>query len=202
MGIFELFSKGSKRSVQNLLGVESFTKYGLRTNKGELLFYQVSPINISVLSKASIEAKIRNLMHVLSTLPNIEITCTDSSECFDDNKAYLSERIMYEMNPQIRSLLNKDREFLDNIQLEMATARQFIFIARCRNAKPEQVFSELNRVEKTLSEQGFDVKRMTKEDTKRFLAIYFDASYNGEQIPDVDGVQFLPVEYENQDIYT
>ena len=79
MGIFELFSKGSKRSVQNLLGVESFTKYGLRTNKGELLFYQVSPINISVLSKASIEAKIRNLMHVLSTLPTIEINCNNYS---------------------------------------------------------------------------------------------------------------------------
>ena len=37
---------------------------------------------------------------------------------------------------------------------------------------------------------------MNKEDIKRFLALYFDASYNGELIPDIDGAQFLEVEYE------
>ena len=196
MGIFELFSKGSKRSVQNLLGVESFTKYGLRTNKGELLFYQVSPINISVLSKASIEAKIRNLMHVLSTLPNIEITCTDSSECFDDNQIYLTERMEEEPNPMIRSLLKKDKEFLDSIQIEMATSRQFAFIARGKGLKQDQVFALANRVEKVISDQGFEVRRMSKEDIKRFLAIYFDASYTGDRIPDVDGAQYFDTEFE------
>ena len=194
MSIFD--SMGSRKSVQDLLGIKWFTNYGLLTNNGELLFYQVNPVNISVLSQVSIETKIRQLMHILSTVPNIEIVCTDSSECFDDNKAYLAERIMYEMNPQIRSLLKKDREFLDNIQLEMATARQFAFIMRCKNMKQEQIFGIMNRVEKVISEQGFEVKRMNREDIKRFLALYFDASYNGEQIPDVDGAQFLPVEYE------
>ena len=195
MSIFD--SMGSRKSVQDLLGIKWFTNYGLLTNNGELLFYQVNPVNISVLSQVSIETKIRQLMHVLSTVPNIEIVCTDSSECFDDDKAYLAERIMYEMNPQIRSLLKKDREFLDNIQLEMATARQFAFIMRCKNMKQEQIFGIMNRVEKVISEQGFEVKRMNREDIKRFLALYFDASYNGEQIPDVDGAQFLPVEYES-----
>ena len=31
---------------------------------------------------------------------------------------------------------------------------------------------------------------MRKEDIKRFLAIYFDASFAGDQMPDVDGAQF------------
>ena len=194
MSIFD--SMGSRKSVQDLLGIKWFTNYGLLTNNGELLFYQVNPVNISVLSQVSIETKIRQLMHVLSTVPNIEIVCTDSSECFDDNKIYLTERTTYEMNPQIRSLLKKDKEFLDNIQLEMATARQFAFVMRCKNLKQEQIFGIVNRVEKVISEQGFEVKRMTKEDIKRFLALYFDASYNGEMIPDVDGAQFLPIEYE------
>lgn len=191
MGIFELLFGRSKKSVQNLLGIETFTKYGLRTTKGELLFFQVSPINISVLSKTSIEAKIRNLMHVLSALPNLEITCTDSSECFDHNQLYLTERIEEELNPLIRSLLKKDKEFLDSIQIEMATSRQFAFIARCKGLKEEQVFAMANRVEKVISEQGFEVRRMSKEDIKRFLAIYFDASYNGDRMPDVDGAQFF-----------
>lgn len=193
MSIFDAL--GSRKSVQELLGIKRFTTYGLLTNNGELLFYQVNPVNISVLSQVAIESKIRQLTHVLATIPNIEIVCTDSSECFDDNKIYLTERTTYEMNPQIRSLLKKDKEFLDNIQLEMATARQFAFVMRCKNLKQEQIFGIVNRVEKVISEQGFEVKRMNKEEIKRFLALYFDASYNGEMIPDVDGAQFLQVEY-------
>lgn len=185
----QLFNK--TRSVQDLLGVKSFTKYGLTTDRGELIFYTVSPTNISVLSKDAITTKIRQLMLVFFSKPNIEFVCTDASECFDNNKVYLAERIDKEPNPLIRSLLSKDHEFLDNIQLEMATARQFAFIVRCKNMKPEQVFSEMNRVEKLISDQGFDVKRMSKPDIKRFLAIYFDASFAGDQMPDIDGDQFF-----------
>ncbi len=185
------------RSVQELLGIKSFSNYGIATDKDELIFFRVSPINISVLSNDAINAKIRQLMLVLNTKPDLEFVCTDASECFDDNKVYLTSRIEREANPMIRSLLRKDREFLDNIQLEMATARQFAFILRCRNMRIEQVFTEMNRVEKMLFDQGFDVRCMTKEDIKRFLAIYFDTSYVGEQMPDIDGVQFLPVEYDS-----
>ena len=37
---------------------------------------------------------------------------------------------------------------------------------------------------------GFEVRRMRKEDIKRFLALYYDASMSGEQMPDIDGEQF------------
>ena len=93
-------------------------------------------------------------------------------------------------NDLSKALLKKDMEFLDHIQIEMATARQFLFIARCKNMKQEQVFNMANRVEKVITEQGFEVRRMKKEDIKRFLAIYFDASMNGELMPDTDGEQF------------
>ena len=177
-------------AVQELIGIKDFTQYGLQTNKGELLFYTVAPTNISVLSHANIEIKVRHLMMVLSAIPDIEINCTDSSECFDDNKAYLYQRMEEERNQKVKALLEKDIRFLDDIQMEMATARQFLFIARCKGMKPEQVFHTANRVEKVITEQGFEVRRMKKEDIKRFLAIYFDASVNGELMPDVDGEQF------------
>lgn len=189
--------KGS--SVQDLIGVKTFTKYGLKTNRGELLFYLVAPTNISVLSHTNIEIKVRHLMMVLSSLPDIEIACTDSSECFDDNKAYLHTRLDEEVNPKVKRVLKKDVEFLDQIQVEMATARQFLFIARCKAKKPEQVFQMANRVEKVISEQGFEVRRMKKEDIKRFLALYFDASFNGEQMPDIDGEQFFEVDEDDED---
>ncbi len=159
--------KRKGRSVQDFIGVKTFTKYGLMTQKGELLFYLVSPTNISVLSYVNIEIKIRHLMMVLSSIPDIEITCTDSSECFDDNKAYLHERLEYEQNPKVRKLIKKDVEFLDNVQVEMATARQFLFTARIKASKDKQVFDTANRVEKIISEQGFEVRRMRKADIKR-----------------------------------
>ena len=190
--------KKKGRSVQEFLGLKTFTKYGLVTDKGELIFFQVAPTNISVLSSINIEIKVRHLMMVLSSVPDIEISCTDASECFDDNKAYLQRRLEEERNPKVRKLLGKDIDFLDSIQIEMATARQFMFITRCRNMKPEQVFQTANRVERIISDQGFEVKRMKKADIKRFLALYFDASMNGEQMPDSDGEQFYDLDYEEE----
>jgi len=189
-----------KRSVQELIGVRRFTKYGLFTDRGELIFYQVNPTNISVLSKANIETKITHLKMLLSSIPDIEITCTDSSECFDDNKLYLQERIAEESNPFIRGIIQKDVEFLDSIQVEMATARQFVLIARLKNLRPEQVFTVVNRIEKVISEQGFESRRFKKEDIKRFLALYFESSFNGELMPDVDGAQYFNLDYEEEEL--
>lgn len=176
-----------------LLGLRGFTRYGLSTTQGELLLFQVAPTNISVLSQANIAIKIRHLMMVLSTLPDLEITCTDASECFDGNKAYLAGRLAIETNQKVRRLIQKDIAALDELQAEMSTARQFLFTARCKNLKPEQVFQKANTVEKRISEQGFEVHRMKKPEIKRFLALYFEASQYGEALPDVDGAQYFEV---------
>ena len=184
-------NKRKGRSVQQLLGIQTFTKYGLLTDNGELLFYRVAPTNISVLSAANVEIKIRHLQMLLSAIPDLEIICTDSCECFDDNKAYLHRRAMEEDNPNVRGLLLKDREMLTSMQAEMSNARQFVLVKRCKGMKPEQVFVAMNRVLKAVSEQGFEAQRMDKADIKRLIAIYFGASMDGDLMPDVDGGQFF-----------
>ena len=73
-----------------------------------------------------------------------------------------------------------------------------MFIARLKNQKDKQSFDSANRIEKVISEQGFEVRRMRKADIKRFLALYFEASMNGEQMPDIDGEQFFWVEDEEE----
>lgn len=191
--------KRKGNSVQDLLGAKSFTKYGLKTKKGELLFYTVSPTNISVLSYVNIEIKIRHLMMVLSSVPDIEICCTDSTECFDDNKSYLKARLDVEDNPKVRKLIKKDIDYLDNIQLEMSTARQFLFTARVKGLKEKQIFDTANRIEKIISEQGFEVHRLKKDEIKRYLAIYFEASMEGDHIPDVDGEQWYEVNEDEEE---
>ena len=185
--------KWRRFSVQDLIGAKNFTRYGVLTAWGEVVMYQVAPTNISVLSPANIEAKIHNLAVLISTVPNLGIICSDSSECFDANKSYLQARLETETNPCVRILLEKDIEFLDSIQVEMATARQFFFVARFKNLKASQVFSGSTQIEKSIAAQGFEVKRMRKPDIKRFLALYFDAYMNGELMPDYDGEPYLEV---------
>ena len=191
MEVDRLKNKRKGRSVQQLLGIQTFSKYGLLTDNGELLFYRVAPTNISVLSAANVEIKIRHLQMLLSAIPDLEIICTDTCECFDDNKSYLHRRAMEEENPNVRGLLLKDREMLTSMQAEMSNARQFVLVKRCKGMKPEQVFVAMNRVLKAVSEQGFEAQRMDKADIKRLIAIYFGASMDGDLMPDVDGGQFF-----------
>lgn len=180
-------SRKNKNSVQELIGIQTFTKRGLKTDKGELVYFLVAPTNISVLSKENITVKTWHLMQVLSGQPDIEISCIDSCERFDDNKANMLERLSSEQNKAVKECLRKDIDYLDNIQIEMSTARQFMFSVRFKKEKDEQVFNQINRIEKLIAEQGFEVRRMSKDDIKRFIAIYFGASMQGELIPDIDG---------------
>lgn len=53
-----------------------------------------------------------------------------------------------------------------------------------------------NRIEKVISEQVFEVCRMKRPDIKRFLALYFEASVNGESMPDFDGEQYFVADEE------
>ena len=179
------------RSVQELMGIRGFTRYGLATDYGELLLFRVSPVNISVLSTSNIDVKIHTLQTALTVMPDLEIICTDSCECFDANKAYLRQREREESNACVRRLLHQDGEMLTELQAEMSTARQFVFLRRCSGLKPEQVLSLVNETHKQLAGAGFEVQRMKKPDIKRFLAIYFGASMDGDRMPDVDGAQYV-----------
>jgi len=110
---------------------------------------------------------------------------------FENNKRFLRSRIEREDNPAVRKLLEADLAFLDRIQVQMATAREFLLIIRLRNEKESEVFPYLNRIEKTLREQSFSVKRAGKEDIKRLLAVYFEQNVTTERFEDFDGERWI-----------
>lgn len=180
-------AKRRNNAVQSLIGFERFTRFGVKTDKSELAFFSVEPTNISVLSGANIDVKIRYLMTLLSTVPDLEIIALDSCECFDSNKIYVKEKLEIEENESVRKLLQADHSFLDEIQAEMSSARQFMFAIRFRREKDEQIFNTINRVDKAISEHGFAARRMSKSEIKRMLALYFGTSISGEEISDVEG---------------
>ena len=135
--------KKKGNSTRALLGLEGFTNYGIQTAGGELAFFLVQLTNISVLSHANVEIKIRHLLMVLSAHPGLEISCLDSCERFDDNKRFIKRRMQEEENPAIRRVLEQEIGYLESKQIEMSTARQFLFVLRfTKGEKPEHVVVE------------------------------------------------------------
>jgi hypothetical protein rflaF_20224 len=189
-------AKKKKNSIQKLIGFEAFTKYGVKTDKCEFVFFHVEPTNISVLSADNIDAKVHHLMMLLSMVPDLEIIALDSCECFDTNKSYVRKRLKDEPNEAVRDMLSADYSFLDEIQVEMSSARQFMFSIRFRKEKEDQVFNLINRIGKAVAEHGFMARKMTKPEIKRMLALYFGTSMTGDGIPDIEGENYFDMEVE------
>ncbi len=58
--------------------------------------------------------------------------CLNSRESFEDNKRFLKSQMEQEENPVIRHLLEQDQTHLDRIQVQMATAREFLIMLRLK----------------------------------------------------------------------
>lgn len=181
-----------KQYTRQLINTKAVTDYSLATNRGdELVYFIIKPTNISVLSEESVSARIYALMTVLKGIAELEFLCLNSRENFEDNKQFLRTRLEQENHPAVRQLLEQDLSQLDRMQVQMATSREFLVVIRLRNEKQSEVFSYLNRIEKTLREQGFSTKRADKEDIKRILAIYFEQNVTTEKFEDYDGERWI-----------
>lgn len=181
----------NNHSTRQLLGIDCITEYSLKTASNEAAFFSVKPSNISVMSEAGLSAKIYSLMNVLKGLTEIEILCVNSRESFDGNKNHLKNLAKKEENPAVRKLLEQDAIHLDHIQALTATAREFLLIVRLRGLKGKEIFSYLNRIEKTLSENGFSARRYDGEDIKTLLAVYFEQNVTTEKFDDADGERWI-----------
>lgn len=179
-------------STRQLMNTRRITEYSLETYHGdELVYFMIRPTNLSVLSESSVGARVYALMNVLKGVAEIEMLCLNSRENFEENKGFLRRRAEEERNPVIRQLLERDQIFLDRIQVQMATAREFLILIRLRNQKGKDVFSYLDRIEKSLKEQGFDSRRADEEDIKRILAVYYEQNVTSEKFEDFDGARWI-----------
>lgn len=181
-----------KTSTRQLIGIKEITDYCLRTGiHGDIVYFIIQPTNISVLSEASVGARVYALMTVLKGMTEIEMLCLNSRENFEDNKRFLRSRSEQESNPAVRKLLQADQTFLDRMQVQMATAREFLIMIRLKDEKEKEIFPYLNRIEKSLREQGFSTKRAEAEDIKRILAVYFEQNVTTEKFEDFDGERWV-----------
>lgn len=181
-----------KQYTRQLINTKGVTEYSLLTYRGdELVYFLIKPTNISVLSENSVSARIYSLMTVLKGMSGLEFMCFNSRENFEDNKQFLKSRMEMENNPAVRKLLERDLIHLDQIQVKMATAREFLVVIRLKGEKENEVFPYLNRIEKTLREQGFSTQRADKDDIKQLLAIYFEQNVTSEKYEEYDGERWI-----------
>lgn len=98
--------------------------------------------------------------------------------------------LFIQQNP-VRKLLQKDSTNLDRMQIQMATAREFLIIIRLKNEKESDIFPYLSRIKKSLKDQGFTTRRADNMDIKRLLGVYYEQNVTTEKYEDYDGERWV-----------
>ena len=153
-----------EQSTRQLMGIDDITDYSIATRMGELVFFIIKPTNISVLPDSGVGARIYALLNVVKGMAEIEMLALNSKESFENNKAFYRRRVSEEELTAIRKLLEQDSAYLDRIQVLMASSREFYILVRLHSKKGSDVFSYLSRIEKSIKDNGFTVRRAGEQD--------------------------------------
>ena len=180
-----------EQSTRQLMGIDDFTDYGIATRMGNLVFFAIKPTNISVLPGSGVGARIYALLNVIKGQVEIEMLALNSKESFENNKDFYRQQANLEDLPAIRKLLEQDSAHLDRIQVLMASSREFYILVRLQGKKESDVFSYLSRIEKSIKDNGFTVRRATEQDLKRMLGVYFEQNMTTERFEDHDGERWI-----------
>ena len=173
-------------STRQLMGIDQLTEHGLKTAKGELVLFLLSPDNLSVLSADGVRNRVRTLTDLLRSVEAAELLALDSRESFQSNKNYYQTRLEQEAVPAIREMLRQNMAHLDDIQSTTASAREFALVHRI-DPKSNEDYSTLKQLEKRVRDCGFHVRMAEDQDVKRLLAVYYQQDVTTERFDNFDG---------------
>ena len=185
---------GTKKSTREEIGAVNIEPNGVETNKNDfLVYFLVQPDNIAVLSETVVRTKIMALSGVIKGYDCIEFSCINSRENFDSNKNFYKERLEKEHSQKVRELLEKDIAHLDRVQIQTASAREFLFILRFKNYNFESndVQTGISRMEKLLKDEGFTSRLAAKDDIKRLYAVYYVQNITQIYFDNYDSERFV-----------
>ena len=172
-----------RQSTRQLMGITQLTDHGVKTAKGELVYFMLKPDNLSVLSRDGVRGRVNVLADLLRTTPSVRLLAMDSKESFLSNKHFYQERMAQETDPNIRRLLQKDVEHLDAIQASTASAREFALVYPV----DKENAADPKYIEKSLLDRGFRVRLAERQDIMRLLAVYYQQDSVTEQFLNFDG---------------
>ena len=172
-----------RQSTRQLMGITQLTDHGVKTAKGELVYFMLKPDNLSVLSRDGVRGRVNVLADLLRTTPSVRLLAMDSKESFLSNKHFYPERMAQETDPKIRKLLQQDIDHLGAIQASTASAREFALAYPVDKENP----SDPRYLEKSLLDRGFRVRLADRQDIMRLLAVYYQQDSVTEQFLNFDG---------------
>ena len=178
-------------STRQLMGIDQFTENGLKAGRSELVFFLIQPDNLSVLSSEGVRGKIVALTNLLRGVESVRLLALDSRESFQSNKDWYRRRMEQETNPALRELLRQDAAHLDSIQADTASAREFALVFTLDRQKEESARTQVSRLEKSLRDQGFRVRRAGEQDLMRLLAVYYQGDVTTEIFDNIDGERWV-----------
>lgn len=189
------FDTRKKSSVRQLIGAASIEDCCLVNYSGAKTgFLIISPVNLNVLSRPMIQSLVDNLAKSVIEIGSSELLCINSAQSYERNKHILNQCILREQNEALKRIDRQDIEFLDDIQVRMATSREFLLILRfTAKESTSQVISALEKVRQIFTSNGFLVTPAEKHAVKRMLAIYFEQNIYEEEMQDFDGERYSPI---------
>ena len=125
-----------RQSTRQLMGISQLTDHGVKTAKGELVFFMLRPDNLSVLSPEGVRGRVTALTNLLRATPTVRFLALDSRESFQANQDFYHRRLEEEQLPAVRELLRRDAAHLDDIQASTASAREFALVYPVERTAP------------------------------------------------------------------
>ncbi len=178
-------------STRQLMGIDQFTENGLKVGRSELVYFLVQPENLSVLSAEGIRGKVMALANLLRGTESVRLLALDSRESFQSNKDWYRRRMEKEELPALRELLRQDAAHLDSIQAATASAREFAMVFELDCQKEEPSRSQIARLERSIRDQGFRVRRASRQDLMRLLSVYYQQDVTTDVYDAVDGERWV-----------
>ena len=199
-------------STRQLMGIDQLTDHGLKTARGELVFYLVSPDNLSVLSTEGVRGRVRALTELLRGMEAVELLALDSRESFQSNKHHYQSRLEQEELPAIRELLRCDCGHLDEIQSATASAREFALVYRVNNtgaptraqrsgSRGERSRSEMSELSPSGGSEGYGARGDDAGYLKQIEKRVRDCGFHVRMAEKQDMMRLLAVYYQ-QDVTT
>ena len=185
--------KQNKNGTRSLMGIDKLTGHSIETPMGELVFYIIQPTNIGVLPESSITARVRGLQGLLSGQTDWELMALNSRESFEANKSFYRQRREKETLPTVRRLLELDSQHLDDIQVRLASGREFYLVLRLRGQKESDILPYLSRIEQIIKNNGFTTRMAGKQEIQQMLAVYYEQNMTADGYEDYDGQRWEEV---------
>lgn len=164
----------------------------VQTEHGDLLVYiLIQPDNISVLGSGVVLEHIRNLQNILQDTAELELLCLSSAQSYEENKrCYRRLAARTAANSIIAELCAREIEYLDEINLNMSTSREFAVILRFAGRPLDEVRHAVMQFMQLLREHRFHVHIAQGDEIKRMLSIYYVQDIYSDTVPDTDGEQY------------